>query len=100
MKDYSGAKHSNAHVTPDCESVNPKEKQFDFSAFNNYLTDVIHPEKLASGLEEFYQDYLTMALVIAMQSDYPVDYDLSERKIDRFNYLYNIKQFINLLKNL
>jgi hypothetical protein len=23
MKDYSGAKHSNANVTPDCESVNP-----------------------------------------------------------------------------
>jgi hypothetical protein len=66
-KNYRAAKHSTCHVTPDCESVTAsKEKQYDFSKFNYYLNDVVHPEPLAERLEQILASYLDMSIYVLM----------------------------------
>jgi hypothetical protein len=100
MKDYSGAKHSNATVTPDRESVKSSEKQYDFSELNDYFTTVTTPDELVSDLEALYTDYPKMALYIAIQENCPDGYLMTRSAADRLTYLYNLELLTDLLKQM
>jgi hypothetical protein len=66
MKNYGGAKNSNAIVTPDCESVDRSVEGLDFSGFSDYLNRVIEPRDLAKYLREIREYYLEMALYVLL----------------------------------
>jgi hypothetical protein len=70
-KDYKGVKHSSAHVTPDCESVSLKEKQLDFSKFNEHFTTVIFPHEAVCRLEELRLKYMELSLHALMEEAVP-----------------------------
>jgi hypothetical protein len=67
MKNASKVNNSTLTSTPDCESVTPKEKQFDFSKLNKYLTDVIYPSSVAEDLRAITISYLEMSLYTLME---------------------------------
>jgi hypothetical protein len=99
MKDYSGAKQSNAAVTPDCESVNPSEKQFDFSKLNEFFSDVMCPESCAKLLREIHSYYIESSIYALM--DYAGMKPLSiAPPEDLQDQIYLLKQLIDLIKSV
>jgi hypothetical protein len=86
-------------VTPDCESVNPREKQYDFSEFNEYLTDVIYPDELVDDLQEIRNSYTELSLYALMECEgmNPGSYLPHE---DIQNHIYHLSRLIELIKNL
>jgi hypothetical protein len=98
-EDYSTANNSNRNVTPDCESVNPCEKQYDFSKFNEYFTDVVHPCEFIEELQEIRKSYLEMSLYVLMDFD-----GMKPPKIlpheDAQNHVFYLSELINLAKTL
>jgi hypothetical protein len=54
--------NSSSTSTPDCESVASRENQLDFSKFNDYFTDEIHPCELIECLQEMRESYLNLSL--------------------------------------
>jgi hypothetical protein len=100
MKDYKGVKHSSAHVTPDCESVSLKEKQLDFSKFNDYFTDVISPHEAVCRLEELRTEYLRLSLHVLMKETF-LDYRYSAYPSkDVEGFIGTLSGLIDLIKTL
>jgi hypothetical protein len=99
MKDASKVNNSSPTSTPDCESVNSREKQFDFSAFSNYFTDVIHPDELIESLQEIRVYYLELSFYVLMDIDNMnplkmLPHENVQRQID------HLAGLINLIKTL
>ena len=99
MKDYSGAKHSNAPVTPDCESVNAGGKSFDFSAFNKYLTKDVYPDELIEYLEDIRTSYLELSLHVLLEMEGMNPGRMLPHE-DVQTHIYYLSSLINLIKTL
>jgi hypothetical protein len=81
------------------ESVNPKEKQYDFSAFNEYFTDVIYPDKIVDDLQEIRKSYTELSLYALMEYDDMKPYKQTPHE-DIHRHICRLSELINLIKNL
>jgi hypothetical protein len=93
MNNYSSTNNSNANVTPDCESVNLfDEKQYDFSKFNEFFTEITCPDELIPYLEEILIEYFDGVI-------YSVERNGFVHK-DVHSHIFYLRVLIDLVKSL
>jgi hypothetical protein len=99
MKDYDTVNNSTRTVTPDCESVHRNEKQFDFSKFNEFFSDVIHPDEIIEELQEIQRYYIEASIYALMDcaglkplSIFPPE--------NPQNQIYILERLINLIRSI
>jgi hypothetical protein len=98
-KDYSTAKHSTRTVTPDCESVNPCEKQYDFSKFNEFFTEYNFPDEVIECLGEIRTSYLETSMYVLMDYDGMKPLKMTPHE-DIQNHVGLLSALINLIKSI
>jgi hypothetical protein len=99
MKNASKVNNSSHTSTPDCDSVISCEKRFDFSAFNNYFSSVIHPDELIESLQEIRLYYLELSFYVLMDiNDMKPLKMLPHNNVQR--QLEHLEGLINLIKQL
>jgi hypothetical protein len=95
----AGGKNSISASTPDCESVDPREKQYDFSEFNEYLNYEVNPDELVDDLQEIRQFYTELSLYALMEYAGMKPYKQLPHG-DIQNHIDSLSKLIELIKNL
>jgi hypothetical protein len=98
-KDCLPVNNSSLTSTPDCESVTHREKQFDFSKFNNYFNEAVPPDELVKGLQEIRAFYLELSLHALMARDGMKPVDISPHH-DVLNHIDYLSELIEMVENL